>query len=398
MERRVLIAVVLSFLVLYGYQALFVPPAQPAPNQDTAQAPALPPPAGPAASSRPAPIEAAPPVPQPDAITAETAERQIVVETATVEATLSNRGGRVLGWRLKEYRNARGEPVDLVPSGLPADQATPFMLRVEDAQITERLNNALYRVTGDANGRVDARTSEAVVVFEFEDASGLRARKELRFDPHNYLVTFSAEVSSGDRALNPAVLWGPGLGDIGATAGGGSFFTGNYIQPPQAIYHWAGDVERITGADVPEQPVHEGQFRFAGIDDHYFIATAVNPGQARVEFGTLTVPGRGRDSPSAGVSDFQLPAAAGRDPILLWAQAVRPPEIGGCRARPRDQFRHLRISGGAAARCAPVDLRFRRQLRVGHHPAYPPDQRRHLTAAPQERRIDAQDAGAAAAR
>ena len=41
---------------------------------------------------------------------------------------------------------------------------------VDDQQITERLNTSLYRVTGDMNGRVYARTSEGVVVFEFEDA------------------------------------------------------------------------------------------------------------------------------------------------------------------------------------------------------------------------------------
>src|SRR5687767_13291443 len=159
MERRVLIAVVLSFLVLYGYQALFVPPAPPAPSQGTAPPPTLPSATAPAASSQPAALEPAPALPQPAAITAETVEREIVVETATVEATLSNRGGRVLHWRLKEYRDDRGEPVDLIPSGLPADQPTPFMLRVEDPQITERLNNALYRITGDASGRVDARTA-----------------------------------------------------------------------------------------------------------------------------------------------------------------------------------------------------------------------------------------------
>ena len=306
MERRVLIAVVLSFLVLYGYQALFIPAAPPA-TQETTQAPAAPAATPPSASSQPAAPESSAPLPA--AVTADTAERQIVVETATVEATVSNRGGRVLHWRLKEYRDAQGVPVDLVPSGLPADQPTPFMLRVEDAQITERLNSALYRVTGDTNGRVDARTGEAGLVFEFEDESGLRARKELRFDPRNYLVTFSATVSSGDRMLNPTVLWGPGLADIGATAGGGSFFTGNYIQPPQAIFHRAGDVERFTGADLPEQPVHEGQFRFAGIDDHYFIATAVNPGQARVEFRTLALPGEGDTQRQLVSQAFTFPQA-----------------------------------------------------------------------------------------
>ena len=298
MERRVLVAVFLSFLVLYGYQALFVPPPPPptqtqAPQSGSA-APTAPPsgtPPQPASAPAPTAAPAAAAAPLPAIVLGEAGERDIIVETATVEATLSNRGGRILHWRLKAYRDSSGEPVDLVPSDLPPDQPTPFSLRVDDEQITQRLNTALYRVSGDAGGRVDARTSEAAVVFEFEDASGLRARKEFRFDPVNYLITFSATVERNGMALNPTVLWGPGLADSGAQAAGGSFFTGNYIQPPQGIYHRDGDVERIVGDDLVEQPVHEGQFRFAGIDDHYFLAAALNPGQARVEFRRTPLPG-----------------------------------------------------------------------------------------------------------
>ena len=295
MERRVLVAVFLSFLVLYAYQAFFVPPPAP-PAQTQAPPPA---PVAPAAESSGAPQPAnaqaaAPPSApalRPATVLGDASEREIIVETANVEATLSNRGGRILHWRLKNYRDSLGELIDLVPSDVPPDQPTPFSLWVDDGPITERLNTALYRVSGGAAGRVDARASEAAVLFEFEDASGLRVRKELRFDPQNYLIAFSATVQSGGIALNPTVLWGPGLADSGAQAGGGSFFTGNYIQPPQGIYHRAGSVERITDGDLGEQPVHEGQFRFAGIDDHYFIAAALNTGPARVEFRPTPIAG-----------------------------------------------------------------------------------------------------------
>ena len=311
MERRVLIAVFLSFLVLYAYQAFFVPPA-PAPAQTTTPqaAPAVPTgaPSGtpPIASAQ----EAAPtsaPGPQPATVLGDATEREIIVETATVEATLSNRGGRILHWRLKNYRDGSGESLDLVPSALPPDQPTPFSLRVDDEQITQRLNTALYRVSGDAAGRVDARTSEATVLLEFEDASGLRARKEMRFDPRNYIMTFSATVESSGRTLNPTVLWGPGLGDMGAQSSGGSFFTGNYIQPPQGIYHRDGDVARIAGDDLGEQPVHEGQFRFAGIDDHYFMAAALNPGQARIEFRATPIAGPGQSQRQLLAQSFTFP-------------------------------------------------------------------------------------------
>ena len=312
MERRVLIAVVLSFIVLYAYQSFLVPPA-PASREQASQ-PSVPAPVSSSASSPSAatpPADVAPPAAATEAISAavvaEPSEREIVVETGMVLATLSNRGGRIIHWRLKEYRDAQGQPVDLVPSSLPVDQPSPFSLRVEDEAVTRRLNMALYRVSGDAGGRVDARAGDGRLLFEFEDASGLRARKEFLFEPRNYVVRFSAAVSRAGSVLNPTVLWGPGLGDIGAVAGGGSFFTGNYVQPPQAMYYRDGKVERLAQSKVGEQPAHEGQFRFVGIDDHYFLATAVNPGRARVEYRPLPLPGPGNTQRQLLAQSFRFP-------------------------------------------------------------------------------------------
>jgi YidC/Oxa1 family membrane protein insertase len=287
MERRVFLAILLSFAVFYGYQMLFLPPppAEPAPGAETAAAPD-PAPAPPTAS----PV-APPPgvtVPEPAAMISEAAEREVVVETANVQAVLTNRGGRLVHWRLKHYRAGDGGPVDLVPSELPADLPRPFSLRVDDAQTTQRLNSALYR--SDASGPVDATSKAAAVAFEYQDASGLHARKEFRFEPDGYVVGFSAVVKNGTQTLNPAIQWGPGLSDVGALSGGGSFFTGNYVQPPQAILHRGGKVERIDQGTLAQEPAHEGDFRFAGIDDHYFLAAVLNPGRARLEFRPTTLP------------------------------------------------------------------------------------------------------------
>ena len=126
MERRVLIAVFLSFLVLYGYQSIFVPPAPEQPAGTTTPAAQQPaavsaPAAAPSAAAPAAPVADA--TPAPAAVIGDAAEREIVVETATVRAVLSNRGARVMHWHLKEYLDASGQPVDLVPSEVPADQA-----------------------------------------------------------------------------------------------------------------------------------------------------------------------------------------------------------------------------------------------------------------------------------
>ena len=293
MERRFFLAILLSFAVLYGYQALFVPPAPKTPQ--TVTTPSSPSSGAQASPSTASPTEAtttAQPPPELPPAEGDTSEREIVVDTSTIQVVLSNRGGRVLHWRLKAFRDQSGNQVDLVPTDVPADQPRPFSLIVSDPALTQRLNNALYRVSGDSSGHVDATTQSAQVVFEFEAVGGLRVRKEFDFAPSNYVVTFSATAADGTRELQPAVAWGPGLGDAGALAAGGSFFTGNYTQPPEAIFHRDGSVERIRSDKVAEG-AQEGRFRFAGVDDHYFIAAAIDPGQGRIEYQPLTLAGPG---------------------------------------------------------------------------------------------------------
>ncbi|MGH9348280.1 MAG: membrane protein insertase YidC [Vicinamibacterales bacterium] len=277
MERRIFLAVFLSFLVVYAYQALFIPPEPPRPREQAAE-----PPPAPAAPVEPIPTPVPAPPPAARPVVSETAERDVVIETDTVRAVFTNRGGRIKQWLLKVYaQDESGRPVDLVPTSLDPDQPLPFSLRVDEGSLTRTLNSALYRTTHTGND----------VTFEYEDASGLHVRKQFALDPERYVITFTADVRQGPQVLNPFVQWGPGLGDAGATSGGGSFFTGNYVQPPQAILHDGNDVVRNAATSIPEQPVHEGTFRFAGVDDHYFIAAAVNPGPARIEYRQVTLPG-----------------------------------------------------------------------------------------------------------
>src|SRR5678815_1956824 len=216
MERRVFIAIVLSFLVLYFYQTYVAPPPPP-PAKPAASSSAPPPAAAPSNSGSPSTPSSTPPSGatvssgsrEPQAVVSDTAEREITVETAKVTAVFTNRGGRLLHWRLKDYRDNRGEPVDLVPSGLPASEALPFSLRVtDDPNLTSRLNDVLYRVN-DGGRQIDATRSPASVTFEFEDAGGVRVRKEFRFDPATYVVALSVDAKNGDQTINPSIAWGP---------------------------------------------------------------------------------------------------------------------------------------------------------------------------------------------
>src|SRR5262245_18128414 len=115
MEKRVLLAIFLSFLVLYVYQALVVKP-QPKPGATSVGVssptqgrtarptsnPASSPTAGPTPSPTPGPASI-PTAPAAAALVGEPSEREVSIETQDVIAVFTNRGARLKSLRLKHY-------------------------------------------------------------------------------------------------------------------------------------------------------------------------------------------------------------------------------------------------------------------------------------------------------
>ena len=121
MDKRTLLAVVLSIIVLLIYQNFFVKPpvkTEPAPQQQTTVAPQV---AKPAPESTAA-TAAAPAAPvQPAAATHRTppqvstgTERDVVVETPLFRALLTTRGGTLKSLQLKQYKTELEDSEDVV--------------------------------------------------------------------------------------------------------------------------------------------------------------------------------------------------------------------------------------------------------------------------------------------
>src|SRR5215208_6655463 len=217
MERRVLLAIFLAFLVLYVWQAAVVKPV-PKPAQTPASpaaSPAIPPvtPGGTQTPAAPANAEKPPVATAPAAapLVADTSERDVRVETRDVIAVFTNRGARLKSWRLKRYLDQGRQPQELLETTLP-EHPLPFTLRAMTDVLSKTLNESLYTVSGaptpgESSTPIDVR-------FEYRD-SGVHAIKEFHFDPASYIVTFHAAVRESDRAVSPAIVWGPAVGDTG---------------------------------------------------------------------------------------------------------------------------------------------------------------------------------------
>jgi len=291
MEKRVLLAVVLSFLVLYGYQALFPPPTPPqrtVPAAPEAEGPAAPAAVeAPSPAPAPAPAQPAPADPQP--LVADAEEREVVVENEHVRAVFSTRGGVLTSWRMKRYAGDDGEPLDLVPARAPAGSPRPFTLSVDDPSVTRRLSQALFKPSSTS---LDTSTTPATLTFEYRDAEGLTVSKTFGFAPDQpYEVRFTAEVSTAAGRMNPTINWGPALG-TGTVSSGLT-----YSPSPQPIFRRQGEsVERIGFGDIHSYRTVDGAMSFAGVDDHYFLAAALPGDQPlRIEYEPVPVALPGSD-------------------------------------------------------------------------------------------------------
>ena len=350
MEKRVLLAVFLSFLVLYVYQALLEPPPVPQDAADRQASPALTDPTQPLPFPESVPEslirrpEEISPVerPTPEPLVADTVARDIVVESDLFRATFTNRGGELISWQLKEYLKD-GAPVELVPRDLPPEEPWPFSLVFDDEMLTALAHEGLYQPSVPRL-QLTNRTA-ASLTFEYEDASGLHVRKTFAFDPglQPYFVILTIEASLGSQPLNPTIRWGPALGGVEASVGG--FQTPR--QGPQGVLYGRvltdgildePNLEHIRAADAVRRSTYEGQLAFLGVDNHYFVTAALPMSrEATVSYRPVPLPpsesnGQSRDLMAfdlflpdgvanlpffLGPKDFDILEAA--DPILVRA-------------------------------------------------------------------------------
>ncbi|MCC7008253.1 MAG: membrane protein insertase YidC [Acidobacteria bacterium] len=293
MEKRVFLAFVLSFIVLAVYQSVFAPNPPARPAQAPASAASAPSTPSAASATTGQPAETAPASNAP-ATTGESATplvadaraRDIIVETDLVRAVFSTAGATLRSWTLKRYLEG-GQPLEFVPKDLPATYPKPFTLSTDDPAISSTLATALFRPSSDA---LTLGASPGTLSFEYRDASGrLNARKTFHFQPDGkpYIVRVEASIDVGGTSKPVTLAWGPAVG-LGYSP------DGSRSAPVRGVQVVGGDVEFLSASSLQQQGRYEGNLRFAGVEDHYFLC-AVVPGTERVAVQytpvTLPVPG-----------------------------------------------------------------------------------------------------------
>jgi YidC/Oxa1 family membrane protein insertase len=202
LDTRLLIVVMLSVGLIFAYQQLVLKRLYP-PNQNP-QAQGSAKPAGSAANAGTPSIGSAsgpPPQIAANSLINETAggvERTVEVETRLYDAILTTRGGRVLSFRLKQYRETAtpdSPAYQMVRGG--AGSRLPLGLVVNRAGAT--LTDSALIYTTDSSPRIDVQDGQPVTVsFSAKTRDGLTVTKRLRFTDESYVFDLEAAVAGGD--------------------------------------------------------------------------------------------------------------------------------------------------------------------------------------------------------
>jgi YidC/Oxa1 family membrane protein insertase len=306
-ERRLLLAVALSLLVLTAYSLLF--PAAPPPPQahaPVASQPSAPPPAAEAAA--PASAASAPASPATAASSptvADERERRVEVAGPDFTVAFSNRGARLVSWTLARYKDARGGPEEMVPAA--GAGIRPLDVETGVADVDARLREALFRPSADTVQVAPGGT--AALRFEWSDGQ-VEAEKSLEFAASG-LLTLRVRVKQQGRELPAKLLWGPGIGNPTAD----ERKVQGYLEPSGVALGAAG-VERRVTKKLPETGERLSGVRWIGVESHYFTALFVAPqgtlsGELRPR--AVTPPG----SETAELLPVAAADASGNQPVAL---------------------------------------------------------------------------------
>ncbi|MBI5787277.1 MAG: membrane protein insertase YidC [Candidatus Schekmanbacteria bacterium] len=266
MEKRTLLAIGLSILIIIGFQFFFPHSAKP-----------------------PAPVKPEKAEDKAGSTSAKTAEvriqdgqalqkyqegqkgkvaRSVKISTDLYQVTISTKGAVITGWQLNDYRDKDKNPVQLISKESEEKGVYPLRLDFDDAGLTQRANQVVYETSAD-NLILDQRKPDAVLQLSYIDPAGMKITKELKFTNDNYYVGVKVRQENTGTANLPGhynLVWGYNLGrEINNSSH-------HYTGPSSWI---DGELVNHKPADIKGKSFHKGKISWTALQNVYFSSILI---------------------------------------------------------------------------------------------------------------------------
>ncbi len=319
MDKKAILAIVLSLIVIVGYQMFFMKqqPKQPAPAGQTQK--------GPASAPQPAPAPAKPEAAGPaeagakagtEVLVSKATETgtDIMVNTPLYTAVFNTRGGALKSFKLKQYRKtltSQNEPIELVDLNGFNDYSLPITFPDSSINVPAY---ASYRADVESVN-LSQPGSTGTLVFSVNAPGRLNVEKIFTFHADTYAFSLDVKVhnASGDNLSQNALLaWthyvDPKAEEDSYGHDGPIFYRKSEVQTesPKKL-----DGRKVVGPDVS----------WGGYESKYFISAIISkqPSLSNLVFGKDQ-----RNLVSVGLEGPKNLIPSGQDAVFSYSLYLGP--------------------------------------------------------------------------
>lgn len=277
MEKRALLAVIISLIILIIYQQYFAPPLPEVPKEKAEKT---------APAEKAAPVEekkTAPPLAKPLPAKEELKVqpgKNVIVETPLYIAIFDTRGARLKSWQVKKYMDKIGEgakPIDLATQAL--SDAYPFGLEIRDANFAFS-PDLIFQVNTESL-KLGPSQPKGDLIFTWESPEGLVVSQHITLYADSYRMDMNINLlnrSANQYEGRPTLHW---AGKVPASGGGGGFAcvpssgngAGAHVPPFTTLIK--KELHEIELSDLKDEKRFYQNVQWAGFQNVYFLAAFI---------------------------------------------------------------------------------------------------------------------------
>jgi YidC/Oxa1 family membrane protein insertase len=267
-EKRLLIAIVISFLILFLYQALFVKqePQQTQkdlPQESVTKSEPVPSKTQPEVTEKKEIQEAEPPKLEEIEPVSGEREKKVEINTSLYSAEWSNKGAVLKKWTLREYQDEKGGPMELVSDTSKEINRYPFSLQTDNPDFDDLINKALFKTSSTQLNLSNGESRE--LRFTYADEQGHKVEKTFTFYDGSYEIDVQTNIWKNNQRIEPNIVWGPSFGNLSSEAKQKRFGQ----QVGVSVYS-GGKVNRHQEEKFDEEKNTYNFVQWAGYESQYF--------------------------------------------------------------------------------------------------------------------------------
>jgi YidC/Oxa1 family membrane protein insertase len=294
MEKRFITFIVLSFLILVGWQlaiSYFYPEAI-APSKDQIKTTATPIPStnstnttnttqGVENSSNPPIATNTTEILTENPLEKPINQKKLIVKTSQWDAVFDNRGAVLTSLNIhhlgnREISSSTYSSLELIPQEGLDKIGAPLRFETNEANFTKTLNETTYSINEDIETLVLKDNETKEIVFTLK-SNGIEAEKRIKITGGNNTFDLQAKAINKGQAIPAKILIGSGFGDQSVKT-----FDVYVNTPPQALVVQDGKTHFLAGSELEQrgaEPIakkdYPGNVDWVATIDHYFAMAIV---------------------------------------------------------------------------------------------------------------------------